>query len=1237
MKKIKLYLVFLVSLLSVGTSFGQIDTIFWFASPWLTPDHTGIRPIQMHFSTFGNTTSIRIQQPSSTYDTTVVVPANSLYTKDFGFMLDSVLSKPANQILRTGIKITSDFPITCVWDFVTQPTTYYNPETYSLKGQNGMGKEFVLPFQTRWHNRPSVSDNNGDGLITQPYQQFQIVATEDSTTIYITPKTDIVGHAAGVTFSVFLPKKGNVYTGQNIYQDINNLPHNLAGSIVVADKPISITVCEDSVQPPDGCADELGDQIVPTDVIGNEYIVNKGFLNANSKESFFVVATENFTTVTINDGVVTNTIMNQGDTYPYKIDSALTHIQSDKPVYLYHMSGYGCELGAAILPPLNCSGSDQISFPRSNNQSFLLNILCKSGTEGAFQLNGNATLVPAGVFSVVPGTAGAWMGAQIAYTTAQIPAGSSNLITNSMDNFALGIINGGPTTGCLYHYLSSFLRRVYTKAGNDTTLCNGVSVIALNGTVTGGSTTGIWTVLDGSGTLNNPSNLSTTYNPNQNDYNQGYLTFVLSSTGNCRPVTDTLRISFVQSPHVDAGSDDSYCKNNVSSIPLNGTLNYAIGSLWTGGNGGVFGNPGQISTTYTPSTADLSADSVILFLTSSGSLYSCPNDKDTVIFHFTPSPLVNAGVDQYICSSTAGINLNGLVSGGSSTGIWSTSGSGAFSPSQNDLNANYGITSADTAAGVITILLTSSNNGNCLAVSDSLEVSIMDKPLLDITSQDSICANLSSLNLSGTVTPGFNTIWSVDGLGLIANPNALNTIYTINPSDTTHPFIMVYLSTDALICPPEHDSLKLYFIAPPVVNAGMDQAFCLNEPIPLNGIISGPNSGGTWVSTGTGSFSPSNNMLNTYYFPSPLDIANGTVYLVLSSLGDFGCAPDKDTLIVTFKPAPNPDFSSSLACEGANTNFQDLSTASSGTVNAWLWFFGDGDSSISKNPIHTYPGNGNYNVTLIVGGSNGCSDTIQKSITVDPSPIANFVFPVPCVNVPLNISDKSIISAGNVVAWDYNFGNGDFSTQQNPNYTFTSATTYPVKLTVTSDLGCTDDTTISITINPSPNAAFSFDPNPALALENVNFKDSSTGNGINNWHWNFGDGEGDNAQNTTHGYADGGQFIINLVVTDTNGCVDSSSQTLTIGLLPALPTGFSPNGDGENDVFIIRGGPFNSGTLIIYNNWGQQIFQSDDVKVGWDGTYKGSPVPIGVYSWVFHVELYGGKIIKQSGDVTLMR
>lgn len=1243
MKLIKYFLIAFTALtLTANEGKTQIDTVFWFAAPWVTPDHWWRDPIAFEVSTFNYpSTTVRIQQPAGTYDTTFTVGPNTLFTKYVTHIMSALENTPANTVLTKGFKISSNNPITVVYDIITRSPNFFNPETFSLKGQNGMGTEFVLPYQTIWRNQTLGGDLNGDGSVTQPYQQGIITATEDNTTIYITPKCAVVGHPANVTYSVFLPFKGMTYNIQNATQFTNVAGQSMAGTIVVSDKPISVTVTDDSVNPAGGggCYDLMGDQIVPTDVIGKEYIINRGFLNAGSNESIFIVATENFTTVNINNGAATTALLNQGDTYPFSITTALTYVNADKPVYLLHMSGYGCELGEAILPPLNCAGSDTVAFARPNGQSFLLNLLCKAGAEGSFLLNGSAAPITAGMFTPVPGTGGAWMGAQISFSTATIPVGSANLITNSTDLFSMGVINGGASTGCLYHYLSSFIRRVYTKAGNDTTLCNGNPTVNLNGSVTGGSITGIWTVLDGTGTLATPTNLSTTYSPTTSDYAQGSVTFVLSSTGNCEPVTDTMKVTFIQSPVVSAGGDNTYCTNNVSSIPLNGTLSFAAGASWTGGTGGAFDNAGDLITNYTPSPADLAQDSLVLYLTSAGSFFACPNDQDTVVIYFTDPPVVVAGPDQVICANTPLVSLNGSVTGASTTGIWTTTGAGAFSPSDLNLATDYLISSTDTAVGSITITLTSTANGNCNAVQDSLQVIILDRPNVTITSSDSICANLSSFNLSGTVSSGFSTNWTTTGAGSIVSPGSLSTNYNVSPIDTTVGFVDVILSTNGGICPVESDTMRVIFIDQPTAFAGIDQAFCRNEVIQLNGVITGGVSTGSWSSTGTGSFSPGSSFVVTNYIPSALDIATGSISLILTTGSNFGCNPDDDTLNVTFKEVPTANFSSTVACQGDNTNFTDLSTITPGSITSWNWDFGDFTSSIANNPIHPYTSSGTFTVTLIVGASNGCSDTVQLPVLVNPLPIAGFTFSSACEDTPVQFLDNSFTSPGTITAWNYTFGDGSLnSILEDPTHTYTGTGTFSVTLEVTSSLGCSDTVIQNITVLPRPNAAFTATPNPVVVLEEVTFTDESTPPAdIVGWYWNFGDSTGTNTQNTTHNYDVGGIYQAELIITDVNGCIDTARTEIIVALLPVLPTAFTPNGDGENDVFIIRGGPFNATDFKVYNNWGELMFQTTDALIGWDGQFKGQAMPMGVYTWTFEVEIANGKIITQSGDVTLLR
>ncbi len=1203
----------------------QIDSLFWFAAPWVTPGHAQNVPVVLRFSTFGVPTVVRIQQPASTYDTIINIPANSLFSKDLSHIINILESKPANTALNYGLKITADTLITVVYEVVS---VVNNPETYSLKGQNGMGIEFVTPFQTKW--------NNGS-YAPQPKSMICIVATENNTTVWITPKAPIIGHPAGITFSVIL-QAGQTYTCENVTAASATAGNNLSGSIVVSDKPIAVTVSDDSVAAEGGgCRDLMGDQLVPVDVVGTEYIINKGDMNLASNEGIFVVATANFTELTINDGAITTTLMNRGDTYYYHIVNPLTYVTSDKPVYVLQASGFGCELGEAILPPINCAGSNQVSFTRTNGQTFILNLLCHTSATGSFVLNGSNTLIPASAFATVPGTGGQWSGAQISFNTTNIPSGTANLITNSNDLFAMGVINGGSTSGCLFHYMSSFIRRVIVEVGSDTTLCNGEPSVALNGDVRIGSTTGIWTVLNGTGTLNNPTNLNTTYIPSTNDYAQGTLTFVLTSTGNCNPVSDTMNVFFIQSPVVSAGADMSYCKNNISEITLNGNLAFAAGAVWSGGNGGAFGNAGSLSTDYSPSPADLDGDSVILILTSQGSYFSCANDIDSVVIYFTEPPVVLAGPDQVVCSSTNEVNLEGAISGESTTGVWTSNGSGSFSPSQNDPVTDYLISSADTTAGNLTLVLTSTNNGNCLAVSDSLQVSIIDKPEIVITTADFICSNLSSIHLTGTISDGFSSIWSVDGLGTITDPFSLDTYYSLSPFDTINGFIDVALSSTGSICPAESDSLRIIFVAPPNVSAGAGQTSCNNAGVQLNGVITGSDPSGSWSTLGTGTFSPGPNQLSTVYFPSSGDYAAGSVRLVLTSSGAFGCAPETDTVFIDFKPSPIADFTSSVSCQNENIVFHDESASLDGAVIYWHWEFGDEDTSIAQHPLHNYGASGTYNATLIVLSSNGCSDTVVNSVTVLPVPIPSFTTGIACENYPFELTDNSFVSSGTVVAWQYDFGGGDISTEQNPTHTFPNSGTYQVVMQATSDLGCIGTATIPISVLASPTADFSATPNPALVLEDIFFTDQSTGAPINQWYWNFDDGEGDNNQNTVHSYNQNGDYEVVLTVTDIYGCRDTVSKIISLSLLPVLPTGFTPNGDGENDMFLIRGGPFQTVDFKIYTNWGELIFESSDAAIGWDGTYKGEAASLGVYTWTFVVNIADGKVFKKSGDVTLMR
>ena len=123
MKAFKYVIIAVLVLLTTSQTLNaQIDTVFWFAAPWVSPDHDGNTPMAFRISTFDNPTTVRVQQPASVYDTTFTVGPNTVFSHFLSHLLDSLESKPADELLRTGFKITSNELITVVYDFISDLT-----------------------------------------------------------------------------------------------------------------------------------------------------------------------------------------------------------------------------------------------------------------------------------------------------------------------------------------------------------------------------------------------------------------------------------------------------------------------------------------------------------------------------------------------------------------------------------------------------------------------------------------------------------------------------------------------------------------------------------------------------------------------------------------------------------------------------------------------------------------------------------------------------------------------------------------------------------------------------------------------------------------------------------------------------------------------------------------------------------------------------------------------------------
>jgi gliding motility-associated-like protein len=1267
MKRSKLIILLIVLSCKLSVSLAQIDTAFWFAAPWVTPDHWWRDKIVMHFAGPAGTV-VKLRQPSAIapnkYDTVFTIPSSNTFDYEFwkdkiasatNFGYDSLETRPANTVVPYGIYISSSANITVVYDVTTRPPNFYNPETFSLKGQNGLGREFVCPFQTSWFNQTLGGDLNGDGIISQPKQQINIVASKPNTTVWITPKCNVVGHLANISYSIFLPSIGSAYTVENMVQNTNVPGNNLSGSIIVADKDIAVTVADDSDRTPGGgCYDLIGDQIVPVDIVGKDYIVNKGAMVPGSIEGIYVVATKNFTGINITDAATTLSVqLNKGDTYFYNITQPLTSVFATENVYLWQASGIGCEAGGAILPPLSCAGSSLVAFSRNTPQRFNLNIVCKTGVQTTFTLNGSTTIINPATFSFVPGTNSLYVGAQIALTsTTLLPLGSYT-IGNTADVFALGVFDGDLSTGGLFHYMSSFLRRTTVKTETMTPICANTPTVAVTGTVSGAAVTGSWTTANGTGTFgaysSNFNTVSTIYSLSPSDASLTNIKFYLTELGNCRnpAIKDSVTVTVNQLPTLTVTSTNSLqCKNNVQPFVLSGNVLNASAAQWTGGNGGSFSS-GGVNVTYTPSPIDIANGFISFTLTSQGPLPGCTNISKVYTVSLVNPPSVSAGPDITICTNTNSFVLNGSVSGTTVTPSWNLSSIGNFNPGSAAPNATFFPSAIFLGQTSVTFSLTVPPDGFCNSVTDVFTVSIVPQPTVNAGSNATVCASNLFVPLSGTVSGNTSTgTWSTpNGTGVFTQFGLASANYTLSQNDTLNlPNITFVLSSSGGLCPAVTQSINVQLIKSPLVSVGTSTAACESSPIQLSGNVVGFSTSNLWSSSsGTGSFVPNNTALNALYYPSAGDLANGFVTFTLTATSA-ACPPVSKAYIANFVKAPNASFQlAASACINSPLLFNNT-TQNNGTSGlTYNWNFGNTITSTVKDPTHTYTATGSYVVTMTVTGTNTlnitCSDTVSKTIFVNPLPFANFTFTNACQALPIQFNDSSYATPGFITGYSWFFGPGTPTTSiKNPVFTFTTAGTFGVDLTVTSNFGCKRKVTKNVTVRNKPIADFGMTNNPTVAQEPVYFSDFSSPVGlIQQWIWNFGDETYANVQSPSHVYNNSGGYNITLTIFDDQGCRDTITKRIEVSLLPQVPTAFTPNGDGSNDLLFVKGGPFQKIKFKVYNNWGELIFETDDQTKGWDGKKNGEDQPVGVYVWTLEVDMYNNRVVKKNGDITIMR
>ena len=195
--------------------------------------------------------------------------------------------------------------------------------------------------------------------------------------------------------------------------------------------------------------------------------------------------------------------------------------------------------------------------------------------------------------------------------------------------------------------------------------------------------------------------------------------------------------------------------------------------------------------------------------------------------------------------------------------------------------------------------------------------------------------------------------------------------------------------------------------------------------------------------------------------------------------------------------------------------FMDTTNAAPRTINRWYWSFGDGNTAIIKNPLHTFAAPGDYTVKLAVISDVGClSDTASAIVSLSNPPVAAFSTQgAVCEKRTVTFKDESTVPVGNtIVKWNWTFGDGNTSTLQNPTHNYTTAGTYTVTLLVETSTGCRSIVLSKpVTVNPLPVVNFNL-PNVCLPVGAAQFNDLSTisdgSQALLTHAWDFGDGVG---------------------------------------------------------------------------------------------------------------------------------
>ena len=528
----------------------------------------------------------------------------------------------------------------------------------------------------------------------------------------------------------------------------------------------------------------------------------------------------------------------------------------------------------------------------------------------------------------------------------------------------------------------------------------------------------------------------------------------------------------------------------------------------------------------------------------------CVNNLTNVV-RVNPVPDVSFTMDNSTICNGNTISFLGSASGNITEWYWDF-GDGSFSYDQNPVH--YFIT-----GGTYTVSLTVTDDTGC-SNSTSQDVLILFGPTADYSYVAVLC-NTVRFTDESTAPSGYNLtewFWDFDD-GFTSNLQ--NPVHSFATGGSHLVMLIVTADSSGYSC---SDTTTQIVIAPepPTVFFTWDpEPTTLGDPTNFFG-TSGNNITDWYWDFGDGTFGTTQDIVHTFLFSGIFDVT-----LTVTDIG--GCI-NSITHQVSIGSIPELDFHWDIACMGEAVQFYiDSPPTDIPAVVSFSWDFGDGGTSSDMEPVHVYNADGTYDVSLTIVDTMGSTNTLIKSIIVNPLPNAIFSIDAPtCSGNPVQFHDYSNPTTGYITEWFWDFGDGSDTTvyfPDNPDvsHTYGSLGTFIVTLTVLNSDSCSNSASNTVATIPSPIALFNYTSGCANAF--VEFTDISVENGGGNiisWEWNFDDlasgtNNTSNLQNPTHQFSGFGTYDVSLIITNVNGCTNNIITTVTVAQEPPVDFTFT--------------------------------------------------------------------------------